>query len=122
MLDGARVPTAISEAFANDFDDVVFALRRNFLEGRGDRPADAKQLCKTIEAFIEDENGTLGWLIKARQRKFIVVDNGEIHYSWAPVRTAWFHAPSYDAAQRAALDWAEAYSSEVWGEGEEQEG
>ncbi|TCF97847.1 hypothetical protein BZM26_28875 [Paraburkholderia strydomiana] len=75
--------------------------------------------CEKIEAFADDESGELGWLVKARQREFIVVDNGEIHYTWAPVRTAWFHAPSYEAAQRAALDWAEQYSREVWGETDE---
>jgi len=122
MLDDGRLPADIRKAFTDDFDAVMLALRRDFLEGRADRPADAEQLRKKVEAFVEDENGTLGWLVKARQREFIVVGNGEVHYSWAPVRTAWFHAPSYEAAQRAALDWAEEYSREVWRETGNQEG
>ncbi|MFL9906806.1 hypothetical protein [Paraburkholderia sp. RL17-337-BIB-A] len=121
MLDDGRLPADIRKAFTDDFDSVMLALRRDFLEGQADQPADAEQLRQKIEAFIEDENGELGWLVKARQREFVVVGNGEVHYSWAPVRTAWFHAPSYEAAQRAALEWAEQYSREVWGETEDDE-
>lgn len=119
MLDDGRLPADIKSVFTDEFDAVKFALRRAFLEGGGDGPADAEQLRKKIEAFAEDDSGELGWLVEARQREFTVVENGEIHFSWAPVRTAWFHAASYEAAQRAAIDWAEQYSREVWGETDE---
>jgi hypothetical protein len=108
-----NLPESLQAAMASDFEEL-----KSLLHGRSwiqPTPAvDSPSLGKLLLDSIQQADGPFGWLINARQPEFIVVDGGEIHFSWARVRSEWVFAETYEAAVASALDWAETYAQEVW--------
>ncbi|SDC86340.1 hypothetical protein SAMN05421548_11156 [Paraburkholderia lycopersici] len=120
MLTRDGLPEAVREVLKRDFREIGETLnRRNALGGNQDHASDALHLERTIRARIEEAPGTFGWLVQASQREFRVEDNGELHFPWQPVRTAWIHAPTYERAVGIACAWAEDYCRQAWGEGDQ---
>ncbi|MFM0140383.1 hypothetical protein [Caballeronia grimmiae] len=118
MVTQDALPDAVRSALVSDFREVRELLARQQWFPAERCTADVAGLEKAILAATEESNGPFGWLVKARQPHFFVADNREFHWWGARIRTIWLYADTYDAALASAIEWAEAYSQEVWGETE----
>ncbi|KXU87137.1 hypothetical protein CR51_35985 [Caballeronia megalochromosomata] len=112
------LPDAIRAALMSDFREVIEVLSKQAWLRRAAGVIDGPTLENAILESVEAADGPFGWLVKARQPEFFVAGNREYHWSGARVRSVWLYADTYDAALASAIEWAEAYSQEVWGETE----
>jgi hypothetical protein len=80
MMNDDALPETLEAVMLSDSEAIAEALvRSGFLQSI--RPTDPIAIRQAIEDHLADESATSGWLVKARQPEFIVVDNGEVHFS-----------------------------------------
>ncbi|MCG7400484.1 MULTISPECIES: hypothetical protein [Caballeronia] len=116
MISPNALPETLAIAMLSDSEAIAEALVRSGLFQRVDR-ADPVAIRHAIERRLTDRTVIFGWLVKARQPKFHVEENGRVYYHGAPARTVWLHTYTYEEAVAATETWA---NTNDWGDGTTQ--